>query len=291
MSRIAIIGPGAIGGTLAAWLGARGGHDVTLCARTPLARLRVATPDGPIDAQPTVLTDPDRAAPVDWVLATTKTYDVAGAAQWLGGLLGADTRLAVLQNGVEHRTRFAGLLDPGRIVPGIVEIPAERTAPGEIVQRRTGSILVPDDAAGQEFVDLFAGLPIAVSTAADFTTAAWAKLAINCAGAVNALTLQPAGIAQDEGVAAVMRALVRECVSVGRAEGANLPDTLPDEVVAGYRAADPASLNSLHADRLAGRPMELDARNGVIVRLGQRHGIDAPVNRMMVALIAAAAQA
>lgn len=287
--KIAIIGPGAIGGTLAAWLSARGGHAVTVCARTRFSTLTVDTPDGVLNTRPHFVTDPAATEPVDWVLATTKTYDVAGAAVWLDRLVGDATRVAVLQNGVEHRERFAGTLDPTRIVPGIVDIPAERTSPGVILQRRLGSILVPHDAAGRAFVGLFTGVPIAVATTPDFVSAAWAKLAINCAGAVSALTLKPSGVARDDAVAEIMRMLVRECVAVGRAEGADLPDTLPDTVVEGYRAADPASLNSLHADRLAGRPMELDARNGVIVRLGERHGIDAPVNRMMAALISAAA--
>ena len=126
---------------------------------------------------------------------------------------------------------------------------------------------------------------------ADPKTAAWKKLALNCAGAVNALTLQPAGVARREPIADIMRALVAECVAVGRAEGADLPSDLPDSVVEGYRAGPADGVNSLHADRAAGRPMELDARNGVIVRRGARHGIATPVNAMVVALLEAAATA
>jgi 2-dehydropantoate 2-reductase len=285
MARIAVIGPGAIGGTVAAWLAQSGAHSVTLCARTPLDHLEVETPLGPIRADPRVLTDPGAAEPVDWVLAATKTYDSPRAAAWLPGLVGTDTRVAVLQNGVEHRARFRGLVPDARIVPAIVDIPAERAAPGHILQRRPGTILVAD---GQEdFAALFADTPIAVSTTADFVTAAWRKLAINCAGIVNAITLRGAEVAHDEGSAEVMRALVAECVAVGRAEGADLPDTLPGEVVDHYRGMPGESLNSLHADRLAGRPMEIDARNGVIARLGERHGIATPLNRALAALLAA----
>jgi 2-dehydropantoate 2-reductase len=128
-----------------------------------------------------------------------------------------------------------------------------------------------------------------VSTADDFATAAWRKLALNSAGVVNALTLKPAGIARDEGVARVMRTIVAECVAVGRAEGAVLPDDLGDVIVNGYRAGPADSVNSLLADRAAGRPMELDARNGVIVRLGAAHGIPTPMNAAVVALLDAAA--
>jgi len=286
VTSIAIIGAGAIGGTIAAWLAQSSHHAVTLCVRTPITDLEIETPEGLIRASPRVITDPEAAEPVDWILAATKAYDSAAAALWLPRLTGPGTRIAVLQNGVEHRERFRDLAAADRIVPAIVDIPAERSAPGRIRQRRTGTILVPDDTAGRAFVDLFAGTPIAVSTTPDFVTAAWRKLAVNCAGIVNALTLRPAEVANDPGIAEVMRGLVAECVAVGRAEGADMPDSLPDTVVAGYRAAPPDSINSIHADRLAGRAMEIDARNGVIVRLGERHGIPTPYNRMAAAVLA-----
>ncbi|HEY6373992.1 MAG TPA: ketopantoate reductase C-terminal domain-containing protein, partial [Edaphobacter sp.] len=78
-----------------------------------------------------------------------------------------------------------------------------------------------------------------------------------------------------------------ECVAVGRAEGAVLSDAVPDEVLAAYRKAAPDGVNSMLADRLAGRPMEIDARNGVIVRAGKRHGIATLNNAMAVALLEA----
>jgi 2-dehydropantoate 2-reductase len=284
MARIAVIGAGAIGGTLAAWLAQA--HDVTICLRTPFADLEVETPEGMIRAAPRVLTDPAEAEPVDWVIAATKTYDSAAAAAWLPGLLGPETRLAVVQNGVEHRERFP-MVPQDRTVPVIIDLPAERTAPGRIVQRRPGTIHVPDDAAGTAFAALFDGTIIEATTTPDFVTAAWRKLAINCSGIVSAITLRPAEVANDEGVADVMRGLVRECIAVGRAEGATLPDSLADKVVVWTTRAHPDSVNSLHADHLAGRPMELDARNGVIVRLGERHGIPTPLNKALAALLAA----
>src|SRR4051812_30356355 len=100
MPRIAIIGPGAIGGVLAAWLAQDATNDVTVCARTPFDHLEVETPNEVITAHPRVLTDPQQATPVDWILITTKAYDAAGAAAWLPGLRGDHTRVVVLQNGV-----------------------------------------------------------------------------------------------------------------------------------------------------------------------------------------------
>jgi 2-dehydropantoate 2-reductase len=74
-------------------------------------------------------------------------------------------------------------------------------------------------------------------------------------------------------------------VAVARAEGAQLDDTVADEVLAALRRAAPDSVNSLAADRRAGRPLELDAQSGVVVRLGRSHGIPTPCNQMAVALL------
>lgn len=289
---IAVIGPGAVGGTVAAWLSRSPlVASVTLCARSALDRLVIEVPDGSLlEAHPVVVTDPAALeATADWVLVATKAYDVEAASTWLGPLVGPRTRVAVLQNGVEHIERFRPWVPADRIVPVIVDIPAERSGPGRIQQRRTGTLIVPNSPAGQTFVDLFAESVIAASTTDDFLSVAWNKLALNCAGAVCALTGQPGGVVAAPGVSLLMRKLVAECVEVGRAVGARLDDQLPDQVVQQARNSPPDSVNSLLADRLAGRPMEWDARNGVIVRLGAVHGIETPANVMASTLLSAMA--
>lgn len=290
MSRIALVGPGAVGGVIAAWLDQTGRHEVTLCARRPLGELHVETPHGPLVARPKVLTAPDQATPLDWVLVATKTYDAAGAAAWFKGLAAKGAPVAILQNGIEHRERFAPWLPAEQIVPVMVDCPAERTDPTHLRQRGTARMVVQDDARGREFVALFAGTPVDVTTTPDLKSAVWRKLCINSSGVINALLLQPTAAFQDEQLGELMMAMVRECMAVGRAEGAVFEDGLPEKILAGQRAAPPDSMNSIHADRAAGRPMELDARNGVIVRLGRKHGLATPYNDMAVALLTAMAR-
>jgi 2-dehydropantoate 2-reductase len=287
MARIAIIGPGAVGSVVAARLASTGRHEVILCARRALPGLTVETSNGTLTVRPTVLTRPADATAVDWVLVTTKTYDADGAAAWFGGLARANTSVAILQNGVEHRERFARHLAAAQIVPVIVDVPSERLEPGRVREHRRGLLTVADDARGREFAALFAGAAIDVVLTADWPSAAWRKLCLNAAGVLNAVLLQPAGVMHDEATGEICRELVRECIAVGRAEGAVLEDELAGDVLRAYRAAPPHAVNSLHADRLAGRPMETDARNGVIVRLGRQHGIATPCNQMAVALLGA----
>jgi 2-dehydropantoate 2-reductase len=287
MARIAIVGVGAIGGAAAGLLQMAGRHEIILCTRRPLSQLTVSMPTGPVRVTARNTTVPDTAGPVDWAMVATKAYDAEGAAKWLPSLCADGAPVAVLQNGVEHRERFAPYVELSRLLPVIVECPAERRQDGAVRVRGAARMRVEDNMLGREFAGLFAGSPANIVREADFVTAAWRKLCLNSVGALNALTLKPAGVLRDEAIGRLAMAVVAECVAVGRAEGAELSDTLGEEILAYYRAAAPDAVNSLLADRLAGRRMETDARNGAIVRKGEKHGIPTPLNRMAVTLLEA----
>jgi 2-dehydropantoate 2-reductase len=287
MARIAIVGVGAIGGVLAGLLETSGTHEITLCTRRPLPSLVVETPDGTVHVKAHNATVPADAQPVDWILVATKTYDAATSAAWFPSLAGPETHLAVIQNGVEHRENFAGLFPAERILPVVIDVPAERRPDGSVLQRAGAVMRVEYSAAGAAFAGLFSGSKAQVELTSDFLSAAWRKLCINSAGVLSALTLKPAGVLRDEALGEVGLGIVAECVAVGRAEGAALDDATGERILAGYRAGSPDSINSLLADRLADRATEIDARNGVIVRRGLKHGIPTPLNAMAVALFQA----
>lgn len=288
MPSITLIGPGAIGATVAAWLCQSPRNEVSVAVRTAFDSLEITTPERVISAHPRVLTQAAQALPSDWVLIATKAYDSASAATWFGTACDARTRVAVIQNGVEHLERFERYLPRERIVAVMIDVPATRTAPGKVIQRGALHIAVPAGENGAAFVELFAGLGLDVAQSADFRTAAWKKLCLNSAGAVCAALLKPAGIVHHDGVAEVMRAIVRECIAVGRAEGAALEDSIADGILDRMRRGSRDGENSMLADRRAGRPMEIDARNGVIVRLGRNHGVATPMNALIVSLLEAA---
>jgi 2-dehydropantoate 2-reductase len=285
MPRLAIVGPGAVGSVIAAHLHLGGRHEIILCSRRPLPEIRVQTTDAEVSFAPLVLTDPAQSVAVDWALVTTKAYDAAVAAAWINAMCSHGAPAAILQNGVEHRERFAGLVAGADLVPVVVDCPAERSSAGEARQRGPARLTVSDDLRGRAFAALFEDTTVHVNTTNDFVTAAWRKLCLNAPGVISALLRQPSRVMRDEGIADLARAMVRECLHVGRAEGAVLPDDLPDAIVENYRAAPGDSVNSLHADVLAGRPTEVDARNGAIVRFGRKHRIATPRNEMAVALL------
>ena len=286
MSVVAVVGVGAVGGTVAAHLSATGRDDVLLCVRTPFDALVVEGPGGILRATPRILTTPDAASPVPWVLLATKAHQTAGAADWLRALATSQTIVAILQNGVEHEERVAPYANGATLLPVIVECPAVRVAPGRVVQRAPAQLIVPATAAGRHFAQLFAGTDIGVTVTRDFVTAAWRKLCLNVAGgAITALTDRPLGVMRRPDVAQVARDLIHECLMVGRAEGAALDEGLVEEIVTSMVLAPAEVGTSMLTDRRAGQLLEADARNGAVARIGARHGIETPLNRAVTALL------
>ena len=285
---IAIVGPGSIGCAMSAHLWKAGHRDQVLCARTPLEDVRLETPEGVIEASPRVETSPERVEPPPWVLLTTKADQVEGAAAWLGRLCRRETKLAVIQNGVEHRERVAPYANGATVVPVVINCPVMRSAPGRVVQRRTGTVDVGNDDASREFAALLEPSDLQVTVTDDLVTAMWHKLTVNVAGgAITAATNKPMGVIHEPGMAQLALDLMHECIAVGRAEGAKIDEGLADELLSNFKS-DPHDLTtSMLMDRRAGRTLEVDARNGAVVRIGRRHGIDTPANAAMTAQLKA----
>lgn len=285
--RIAIVGVGAIGGVLAGLLDRAGRDDLTLCTRRPMPQLTVTWPDGETRVQGCNLTAPEQAGPVDWVIVATKTYDAEGAAAWFPALCAEGAPVAVVQNGVEHRERFLPYVKAERLLPVVINCPVERPADGEVQVRGACAMKVENVPLARSFAALFAGTAATVELVPDFISAAWYKLCINAAGVLCALTQKPTRVLWSDPISSIASGIVEECAAVGRAEGAGLDADMGRRVLDHYRRLPADSVNSLLADRLAGRRMEVDARNGVIVRRGEKHGIPTPLNRMAAALLEA----
>ena len=122
----------------------------------------------------------------------------------------------------------------------------------------------------------------------DFMTRQWEKLCLNASsGSISTLTLNPDAIATVPGLKDLAKTIPRECIAVGRAEGAKLEDGYADTLVEGHMSRTGNRGNSMYYDRLAGRMLEYDARNAVVTRMGRKHGIPTPVSDTLVPLLRA----
>ncbi|MEE3063286.1 MAG: oxidoreductase [Actinomycetota bacterium] len=288
-TNIALVGPGAVGTTVAALL-YQAGHSVLVCGRTARDSIELR-PDGqdPIVVPGPVHTDPALICdPVDVVILAVKATQNEASAGWLSRLCAEHTIVTVLQNGVEQVEQVQPLCPSSPVVPGIVWYGAE-TQPGGWVRLRTEPALVlPSGPAAATVAELLRGAGCRVDCDPDFLTAAWRKLLTNALAGFMALSRRRSGMFRRDDVAELSRRYVAECLAVARAEGARLPDDVVDELGGLFRQAPEDMGTSILADAENHRRMEWDIRNGVIIRKARAHNLPTPISDVLVPLLAAA---
>lgn len=302
--RIAIIGAGAVGGTVGARL-QQAGHDVSFVARgATLAALRdrglvLDSVDGDVHLGPVQATDdPAAIGPVDVVLVCVKSTQVEAVAPTLRPLLGADTAVIPLQNGVEAAEQLAQVLGDAHVMDGLARVLAEQAAPGRILHSAVTPILefgpratTPDDAPAlaqlDPFTDALTGAGLRAIRPASMAVAVWEKfLFIEPFGTVGAATRVPLGAMRD---VPETRALLTACMHEVRAVAAAYGVALAEESIARtwkrYEMLPADSTASMQRDLMAGRPSEFERQTGAVVRLGRVHGVPTPAHDVLYAVL------
>jgi 2-dehydropantoate 2-reductase len=284
-----VVGPGAVGTTAAAYLYAAG-HKVLVCGRTPRPQIELRPDEAdPIVVPGPVCTDPAEISdPVGVVLLALKATQNDDAGRWLSQLCDEHTIVVVLQNGVEQVEQVQPHCPSSTVLPGIVWFSAEAQPEGWVRLRGEARLALPTGPAATTFAEMWRGAGGTADCDPDFVTAAWRKLLVNAVAGLMGLTGRRAGMFHRDDLTALARRYAAECLEVARAEGADLGDDVAAGTVEMFRQAPPDMGTSLLADREAGRPMEWDIRNGVIIRKARSHGIATPVSDVLVPLLAAA---
>jgi 2-dehydropantoate 2-reductase len=285
----ALIGPGAIGSTIAAYLHTAG-HPVLLCGHTRRESIEVRSDHhDPIVVPGPVHTDPAEVdGPVDVVFIAVKDTQNEQAGAWLARLCNERTVVCALQNGIEQVERVGRFCPSSTVVPAAVWISAEPQPDGWVRVRTEPRLVLPDSEAAATLAELLRGAGVTVELDPDFSTAAWRKLLVNAVVGFMVLTGRHAGIFRRDDVAALGRRYLAECLAVARADGANLGDGVIDEIADMLAQAPPDITTSMLTDREANRPLEWDIRNAVILRKAAAHGLATPISQVVVPLLAAA---
>jgi 2-dehydropantoate 2-reductase len=291
--RIAVFGAGGVGGYFGGRL-AQAGQDVVFIARGDHLQaiqnsgLRVESVKGDFTVQVAQATDdPQEVGPVDVVLVGVKAWQVTDAARAMQPMVGAQTLVIPLQDGVEAPRQLAGVLGEEHVLGGLCRIISRIKAPGKI--RHTGidpyvAFGKMDDGPGERAEQLcraFAGAQgVTAEIPADIQAAMWRKfLLVASWGGVGAVTRAPIGIvrSQPETRRLLQRAL-REIVAVAQARDVALPEEAVEETMAFLNALPAGSTTSMQRDIAAGRPSELRSQTGAVVRLGREVGQEAPLH-------------
>ncbi len=290
--RVAVMGAGGTGGFFGGLL-ARAGEDVTFIARgTHLEAIRgrgltvKSRLAGEFTIPAKATDDPHEVAPVKLILFCVKTYDTDKAAEQMRPLVGPDTVILSVQNGIDNAERIAGIVGPEPVIGGVAHVFSAIEAPGVIAQTAgPGRILFGEIAGGtsprtERLLRTFQRAGIAAELRPNIRVTLWEKFLFICAnGGITALTRLPLGVIRAcPETNTLLRATMEEVEAVARACGIALPEGCVDEAIAFNASVEPGARSSLYHDLAAGRRLELEALHGTLVRLGREYGIPTPMN-------------
>ncbi|MFP4142566.1 MAG: ketopantoate reductase family protein [Thermoplasmata archaeon] len=292
--KICVMGAGAVGGYFGGKL-ALNGNDVSFIARGD--HLEVLKKDG-LKVESTVhedfqisvkaTDDPGEIGTVDLVLFTVKAYDTEQAGEQIRPLIGSDTTILSLQNGIDNEKILSEMYGEEKVVGGVAYILSRLKESGIIHHESLGRIEIGElDGEVSERLNnikkIFEDSGIGCSITTDITKVLWRKLAFNCGlNAITALTESSLDVILNiKESREVFRSSIKEALKVGIASGVEMDeDKIIEELMEISNEAGPMK-SSMFYDRKKGKELELDPINGKIIEMGNDLGIETPVNKTL----------
>lgn len=293
--RIAIFGTGGVGGYFGAQL-ASSGEDVIFIARGEHLQairtqgLRVETSKGDIVIQPAqAANDPAQVGVVDSVIVGVKAWQVTDAARAMQPMIGPETFVVPLQNGVDAPSQLAGVLGAERVLGGLCGTMSWIVGPGHIRSIgeahfiKFGELDKRPSERTEQLRQVFIGAGVKVEIPSDIHVALWEKfLFVVPFGGVGAVTRAPIGVIRT--IPETRRMLdqcIREIFAVARVRQVALSDRSVEKSMAFLDSLAPGGTTSLQRDIADGKPSELEAWNGAVVRLGQEVNVATPLHEFI----------
>jgi 2-dehydropantoate 2-reductase len=297
--KIAVFGAGGVGGYFGGKL-AKSGVDVSFVARGDHLEalrengLKVRSVHGDFVVEPVQATeDPEQIGPVDYVLVTVKSDQTEQAAAASKPLLHGETVVVSLQNGVDNEEKLAAIVGPERVVGGAAYIFATIEQPGVIAHTGGPAAVKIGELAGgrsdrvERLVAAGVSAGLAIEESEDIKATLWSKFALICAqaGTTAAVRLPIGEVRTSPAARELFRRVVDEVSAVARAEGVALPNDLPERHIAFADGLGAGDYSSLHYDLTHGKPMELEALLGEVVRRGEQTRVATPMSEALYAVL------
>ena len=299
--KVAVMGAGSIGGYFGGML-ARGGHEVTFIARgenlDAIRRngLLMRTQKGDFTVSCGATDRPADVGAADLALLTTKTYHNAAAVPAMAPMIGPDTAVLCLQNGIDSYTSLMESFPDTVVLPGAAYIEAGRGGPGvvtqagDIVRIATGSVRGSDPShrvRAAEVCSAFRDADVPAEAEDDIAVTLWTKFLFitTMAGTTSLAREYLRELLPRPEWHKIIVGCMTEIEAAGRGSSVDLTPTIVADTLNYMESAKGAMSASMHADLLAGRPMELEALNGAVVRAGESAGVPTPINDVIYAAL------
>ena len=285
-NKIGIIGVGAIGSVIAKALLVNDQNLLKFYTRTSKTEIKIEYNSKleihPIKCEST----PYSNDKLDWVIICLKAHQITAASSLLEVLIGENTKVAVIRNGINLVVDLLPFSSPEYILPCIIDCPVQPKENDIYWQIKHPIITTKTSSLANDFSNLFRSTDITINQVEDFNTEIWKKLIESSAlGSILCLTGQTCHIFTDPKILDIYKQLVKEGIEVALADGAHIEVDFEEQLILKLKKYPADKGSSMLTDRILGKRIEIEAKNGAIAKMAKKYNIAAPLNDLFCTLL------
>ncbi|WP_074410087.1 MULTISPECIES: ketopantoate reductase C-terminal domain-containing protein [Aquimarina] len=284
MRKIGILGLGAIGSVMSRILVAHPENEIFYYTRTPKSKIKIQFQDEKIEIP--INSKKERSEELDWLLICLKEYHFDTANDKLAQLIGTNTKVAVIRNGIELKAPITPFTTDKNILECMIDCPTQPIEDNYYLQFSKPTLKVQKSELAKRFRELFTKNDVQIIEVLDYKTENWKKLIESSAlGSILCLTGRTCSVFENQEIVDLFKNLLREGIEVAKSDGAMIESSFEPEILHKIATYSKTKGSSMLSDRLFGNIIEVNAKNGAIEKVALKNKIATPINDTICKLL------
>nr|WP_321223306.1 ketopantoate reductase C-terminal domain-containing protein [uncultured Psychroserpens sp.] len=279
INKIGILGIGAIGTVISSYLQRNTSNSLLFYSRSKKDKLTLVSPGFTTDRVININTDVKSKQNLNWLIICLKAHQFDEAKHWFSKLISTKTKVVVIRNGLLLKEPILPFTTNSKILECIIDAPTQPTKNDGYQNFKTPIITVAKSVLASIFEMLFNASEIEILQTNDFKTSSWEKLCESAAlGGILCLNNATCSLFQNKKFQQDYLCLLEECILVAKADGAQLPSYYKENMLSKLLTYPDTKGSSMLTDMRLGKPIEFEAKNGIIAKLGKYYNLSTPLN-------------
>ena len=280
MNKIGIFGIGSIGSILAKYLMQNKSNQLFYFNRSPKKELQIQFNAAFFRQGISISNETDLS--LDWIIICLKEYQIKDALPSIQKIISINTKIVLFQNGLQISKPYLGLVKAENILETIIDCPIQKDSEGSLIQLGVPKIILPANPLARAFSSLIDHIDVSVMEDEQFKTQQWKKIIESSSlGSVQSLQKETCKIFKEEIHLQGYLELVKEGIQIARAEGIVLESSFEDELKYKLKQYPDEKGSSMLSDILSNKPIELDAKIGILAKIAKKHNLNIPQTNLV----------
>ena len=285
-TKVGVLGIGAIGSLISYLLRSNKEIELAFYNRSIKNDIHLKFLEDEINFPISIDNDLKKAVELDWLIICLKEHHYKYAKHWFKNVISPKTKVAIIRNGLNLKAPILDYTAEKNILECIIEAPTQAISINHYEVLAKPIITLPQLQLAKSFSELFKSDNIQIKYTDDFKTASWKKISeASALGAILCLTGETCRVFKYKKLRTLYIEILKETMKVAKADGAIFNDGYIEEMLQKLDNYSPNKGSSMLTDRLNGNPIEINAKNGIISKMGKKHNIRTPLNDTLVTLL------